>query len=132
MANMGENFFVVKDTKERVFGGYTDKAFDGFEGWKTGNKKSFLYSFKDEDTIIKCECLKQENEIYGGTDSEPIVMGYNGGIDFYIKDRCESGDINYSVLGNGFQKNDLPNDSLAGEKYFTVKELEIFRVKNQD
>jgi hypothetical protein len=26
----------------------------------------------------------------------------------------------------------LPNDSLAGEKYFTVKELEIFRVKNQD
>ena len=29
-------------------------------------------------------------------------MGYNGGIDFYVKDKCDSGDINYSVLGNGF------------------------------
>jgi hypothetical protein len=61
-----------------------------------------LFTFKDEDTIVKCECLKPDNEIYGGTDSEPIVMGYNYAIDFYIKDRCDSGSINYSRLGNGF------------------------------
>lgn len=34
MANQGENFFVVQDTKDKIFGAYTDKAFDGFGGWK--------------------------------------------------------------------------------------------------
>ena len=46
--------------------------------------------------------MKSNEEYYGGTESEPIVMGYSGEIDFYIKDNCNTGAINYSVLGNGY------------------------------
>ena len=58
----GRTVTLVRSTTGRKFGGYTDLDWDGKDDWKIGAKNSFLFSFIDEETVVKCKCLNADVE----------------------------------------------------------------------
>ena len=80
---------VVKDTKGKIFGGYTDINFDKSNKYKLGQKNSFIYIFKDDKTISKSYCTDYNSEIYcHNTKSFTLGNKHN----FVINDKCNNDD----------------------------------------
>ena len=72
-------------------------------------------------------------------DQRYVTLGYKtggclvyfgGGADFHINENCSQNIKSYSTMGYSYGKQEgATARSLTKEKYFTVKELELYLVK---
>ena len=57
---------IIRDTKGKIFGGYTDLSFHKNGEYKSGKKKSFIFILRDDNTFSISKCVNEEKEIYCG------------------------------------------------------------------
>ena len=56
--NQGKTLTIVKSKSGSIFGGYTDIAWTSEKKDFLGNCNSFIYSIKNDQSIVKLKCLK--------------------------------------------------------------------------
>lgn len=60
--NKAPTFAIIKSDKNKIFGGFTDIHFKGEGGGTNMNGRSYLFSIRDDDSIVKI-AHKQMNEV---------------------------------------------------------------------
>ena len=56
---MGPTLIIIKSESGKIFGGYTDIEWTSIRGNKSGNGNSFVFSYRDNSSIIKLKCLRK-------------------------------------------------------------------------
>ena len=124
--NQGPTLTVIKSEHDKVFGGFTSVP------WTSANKlindpTAFIYSLTRMGKYAK---QLNENSICDDPSCGP-TFGCNGGNDIWIRDDCNQPGYNHCVANRTYQ---LPagakNDFLAGSQNYSVKEIEVYAVKN--
>ena len=102
------------------------------DGCKEGEGNSFIYSFRDDQNIVKLYCTDTEKEVYH-SDDLLCCFGIN---DLIIKSNCNVAAGSYSNLGMSYELPDdiqmFTNESktyLAGSYEFKVLEMEVFQLQ---
>lgn len=96
----GKTVILIKDTNNKIFGGYTDLDWGVKEEWIcNGNKNSFLFSFNIDKRIVKCKCLNNSHEIFGGSLSWITLFGNTS---LRICSDCNLNSNSYSLLYNDY------------------------------
>ena len=120
----------------KVFGCYTDIAWQNSGLWKYGNGNTFVFSLRDDLNFIKLKCLKTQIEVY----HHPKYLSKIGFAEsgFYIKDNCNikansSSDLGYNgyfELPDGIKYGSSKGYSyLAGSHKFKVVEMEVYKLE---
>ena len=82
----------------KIFGCYTDIAWQNSGLWKYGNGNTFVFSLRDDLNFVKLKCLnKFFGEVYHSLYSFAAIGFYFSGFD--IKDNCNIKANSYSNLG---------------------------------
>ena len=125
--NKGPTLTIIKTTKNsknRIFGGFTPLDFESYGGQKYDNdEQTFIFSLHSKTThkIIN----KEREAIYCGKNYGP----YFGVKDFYIESNMKKG-VTYANKSTNFLSNN--NLDLTGGKgdneSFNVEDLEVFEV----
>jgi hypothetical protein len=114
---------VIKTNNARRFGGYASVDWESSCGSKKDNR-AFLFSFDEKKKIINdgekeksIRCLKGYGPIWGTGDDLCINQNYKT-------------EKSYSVLkcAYGVYDKTIWQYALATEKFFTVKNLEVYKV----
>ena len=128
---------LIKDENENIFGGYTSKNFRGNflgdigYGAQKKDNISFLFNL-DKEEIYPVVDIYSDNHIYGDIEEGP-VFGEQIKSDLYIQRKFLSVK-SYSAFPKSFNlkgNRNTNNNKLRltnGQKYFLIKELEVFRV----
>ena len=126
----GATVTVIKSQHDQIFGGFTSESW-GFAG--TGDPKdkkdptAFIYSLTKKGKYAQ---QKNDNSILDNPNWGPM-FGYDRWYDIIIYDNCNMSD-NWCIANCTYQ---LPpgakDDFLAGSKWYTVKEIEVYAVKPQ-
>jgi hypothetical protein len=126
---------IVETTKGMIFGGYTPISWDSTNTYKQDDSlKSFIFTLKNgRNTEPRKFSLKSDHNtrvIRCNQNDGPI---FGGGHDLHISANSNETTSNYTNFGCSYQ-NDTGYDGqtfLAGEKNFTVKELEVFVIRER-
>ena len=128
---------LIKDENENIFGGYTSKNFRGNliadfgYGAQKNDNIAFLFNL-DKDEIYPVIDTNSDNHIYGDIEEGP-VFGELHNSDLFIQNKFLSVK-SYSGFPNSYNLKGNKNTSknklrlTNGQKYFLIKELEVFRV----
>lgn len=126
--NKKNTVFLIKSREsKKIFGGYTEIAWQKDAGYQKGNGSSFIFSLRDNFSHAKFKCLNKEKEV----DHGPNYLDF-GNQNLYIKENCNLIKNNCANLGRGnaYDTNGLDQKDaykfLAGDEYFTVEEFEVF------
>ena len=117
--NKGPTIIFIETTKGYKFGGFTELEWDQSSSYKT-DSSTFLFSINNREKYTKrnnkyCSiyCRKDLAPSFGG-DSNP---------DFFCMGSCKNGQIcNTNTFATVKELNN-------GEKYFDVKEMEVYQIK---
>ena len=127
--NKPNTLVVIKSTNGNVFGGYTEKNWNGNEIAKK-DESAFLFSLinkKGQPLFMRCQ--KADQAIFCSKSSGPT---FGGGRDIYICDRSNEINVSYTNLGSSFKhpefahKSDEAKSFLAGTFIFKTSEIEVF------
>ena len=112
---------LVKNTKDKRFGGYSSIPWKDQKGGFESDKNNFIFSLdkKEKYKIIKPEKAIQTSSNY---------FAFGGGLDFYINDKCKTYLYNY-VNGNGTYEKIKNYDLNGDENYFTVSNYEVYQIE---
>jgi len=129
----GPTLTVIQSTKGNIFVGYNPK------NWETNSQYTYdtgtwLFNLVNQDKVAPCKMASHSgnNGAYNYVSYGPT---FGGGFDLYVCDNCSSSKGSYSSLGHSFtpptgytygQQN--AQAFLAGEYYFQVSEIEVFKV----
>lgn len=80
--NKGETLLIIKSNKNKIFGGFTDIAWGLDGGHKGNNGKSFLFSIRDDQSIVKLDCIDNEHEVYH--DQQSLISFGGGSLDINL------------------------------------------------
>jgi hypothetical protein len=85
--NQGKTLTIVKSKSESIFGGYTDIAWTSEKKDLFENGNSFIFSIRNDQSIVKLKCLRKKNEVQHDKD----VMAWFGHADngLRITDDCD-------------------------------------------
>eukprot|EP00331_Platyophrya_macrostoma_P015794 CAMPEP_0176471350 /NCGR_PEP_ID=MMETSP0127-20121128/41082_1 /TAXON_ID=938130 /ORGANISM="Platyophrya macrostoma, Strain WH" /LENGTH=449 /DNA_ID=CAMNT_0017865985 /DNA_START=27 /DNA_END=1376 /DNA_ORIENTATION=+ len=123
--NKGPTVVVIKSHLGKIFGGFTDVAWDSSNNYKT-TTNSFLFSI-DRKQKYEQKAGQTSNSIYAYATYGPT---FGGGHDIYIADNCNSGTSCYSYFPYSYDCKEYSNPSssdwLAGAYNFKVDEIEVF------
>ena len=125
--NKGPTVVIIRSNLGKVFGGFTDIAWDSSDTCKS-TKNAFLFSIdrraKYPLTPGKEGCAIYCNANYGPT--------FGGGHDICIYNDCNTSKVSYSHFPTSYTCNEYANkgksDYLAGAYNFTVIEIEVYSV----
>lgn len=110
---------IIETIKGNKFGGFTSKIWDTSGDYKY-DEKCFLFSldkrqiYYNKDPEISIVCLKNKGPIFGR------------GNDIYIEDNCMRNNQNFTVQSSFYYREE--NYALNNEKYFTVKDYDVYQV----
>ena len=125
--NKGPTVVVIKSHLGKIFGGFTDVAWDSTNNYKT-TMNSFLFSI-DRKAKYEQKAGQTSNSIYAYSTYGPT---FGGGHDIYIADNCNSSTSCYSYFPYSYDckeyNNPSSSDWLAGAYNFKVDEIEVFSV----
>jgi hypothetical protein len=121
----------IETTKGFIFGGFTPVAWDSSNSDRADNSgQSFLFSLKNprgsveqkfslSDPTFAIRCISS----YGPT--------FGGGHDIHLSDGCDTNTTSYTDFGYSYANpTGIEGKSvLAGERNFTVKEVEVFSIR---
>ena len=117
--NKGPTLLILKSNKEHIFGGYTEKNW--IKNKSISSPDSFLFNIniKKKFTINNDGYIHIYNEFGYGNNSDYELQLYNN----FLSNN------NYCRQATNYKKSYSKNYELTnGEKYFKVKELEVFKV----
>ena len=81
--HQGPTLTILKSEIGKVFGAYTDIAWENSDNYKNGNGNSFVFSLRDDFNFVKLKCLNKNNEVYHNA-SYLTMIGYSAsGFDIY-------------------------------------------------
>ena len=124
--NQGPTLTVIKSEHDKVFGGFTSVPWTS-AGASINDPTAFIYSLTRMGKYAK---QLNENSIDDYSYYGPIFGCGSGGCDIRIYDNCNTAD-NYCTANCTYQ---LPagagHDFLAGSGTYSVKEIEVYAVKN--
>jgi hypothetical protein len=112
---------VIESTLGKIFGGYSDQAWNHNANYKASSK-CFLFS------ISMQEDYKNTNNAYATFAYSDRGPQFGGGADIYIANNCNVGAVSYANWGHSYETKGRPREALAGAYNFTVKEIEVFAV----
>ena len=120
-----KNFTVafIETSDGKRFGGFTEETWDQSSHWKYG-PKSFIFSFDNKEIYY---VKKGYNSIYCYESGNPNILGFGGGHDFKLWDKCNTNCYSYDNSGNSYETNGK-EFALAGKEYFCVKDYEVFKI----
>ena len=113
---------LIKDTNDRIFGGFTDAEWDKSNTYKEGNK-GFIFSINDKKIYYN---KNSDYNIFCDKDYGPI---FGDGV-LVIKNNCN--EHNYNCDWTDFKHAyDTPNGqkSLAGEGNFKVIDYRVYQIE---
>jgi hypothetical protein len=124
---------IVLTTEGWIFGGFSPCAWDcSFAYKQDDSRKSFLFTIKNPHgvppTIFPLKDDKKQCAIYCFPSRGPI---FGGGCDLFISDCCDSNEKSYTKTFGDTYENTTRMDGktfFTGDRFFTVKELEVFEV----
>jgi hypothetical protein len=121
---------IILTTKGFIFDGFTPVAWDSSNARKPDSTQtSFLFSLKNPHTSeAKKFPLKSSSNAIGCHSS--YGPSFAGNRDMVVYDRCNESTDNFTNLGGAYV-NDTGIDGekvFTGERYFTVKEIEVFSI----
>ena len=128
----GPTLTVIKSQHDKVFGGFTSESW-GFAG--TGDPQSkkdhtaFIYSLTRNGKYAQ---QRNDNSIrdYSGFGPMFGCAPSNGRCDIFINDDCNMPDYNVCYANRTYQlPPDAGDDFLAGSEGYSVKEIEVYAVK---
>ena len=110
---------IIETTKGKKFGGFTSQIWDKKGDFKRDencflfnlNKKE-IYYIKNSDIAILCSKNKGPN--------------FGSGSDIWIEDNCMRNNNNFTFQSGFYYKEQ--NYALNGEKFFTVKDYDVYQV----
>jgi hypothetical protein len=110
---------IIETTKGKKFGGFTSQIWDKKGDFKRDencflfnlNKKE-IYYIKNSDIAILCSKNKGPN--------------FGSGSDICIEDNCRRNNNNFTFQSSFYYKEQ--NYALNGEKFFTVKDYDVYQV----
>jgi hypothetical protein len=123
---------IVLTTKDFIFGGFSSLAWDSSSQYKVDNsRKSFVFSIHNPHNIKdrKFSLTNPTYTIYCQSNYGPT---FGGGHDIYVADNCNNNTNSCTYLGNSYTNDTgIASDQFfTGERYFTVKEIEVFQVSD--
>jgi hypothetical protein len=125
--NQGPTLTVIKSQYDKVFGGFTSVPWTS-AGTSINDPTAFIYSLTRMGKYAK---QLNNNSIVDSTDYGPIFGYARGYCDIYIDDNCDTPNANQCYANRTYQ---LPagakDDFLAGSQRYSVKEIEVYAVKN--
>ena len=112
---------LVKTTKGKRFGGYTDAQWDkNRSGNYTGGSNGFIFSFDYKEIYYN---KNSSYNIYNNSGMGP----YFGSGDFYIVDNCDRSNSSEG-LGSSYENNGRKYP-LTGYSSFLVKDYEVYQLE---
>jgi hypothetical protein len=125
---------IIETTKGYIFGGFTPLAWDSASGNKVDSShRTFLFTVKNpHGNEARVFPMKADagslRAIYCNSSYGPI-FGDNS--DICVRENCNANEDNHVSLGGTFANDtEIPGDQVfTGERYFTVKEIEIFAIE---
>ena len=114
---------LVKTTKGRKFGGYTNIGFDSSQSTKEDNE-AFLFSL---DKLKTYDNIKEENAIFCSKDTVPFFYSNFGNYNIKIENKFFSKDGYTTKKGDCYETTE-DYEINGGEERFVVKELEFFQI----
>lgn len=129
----GSTLTIIQSHKNNIFGGFNPKNWEQNSQY-TYDQGTWLFTLQNLDKVspTKLKSYSSHNGCYNYSTYGPC---FGGGFDLYICDNCNTQKSSYSSLGHSFQLptgysygNTNSQNLLAGEYYFSVKEIEVFKV----
>lgn len=132
-----KTLMVIRSANNNIFGGYIEQEWtipQDFVYEFKSDKNAFLFSLVNEDKKpIKMACADESEAV------EMLTYGISfGSADLVIMDHPNI-DLNcWSILGSSYKHPSYEwnttdsNEFLAGSEYFTIQELEIYEVLDQE
>ena len=128
--NKGPTLVIVKSNHGKVFGGFTDVAWDSTETYKN-TKNAFLFSV-DRKKKYDIKPGSENSATYSYTSYGPT---FGGGHDIYICDNSNTAGNSYAYFPYSYvcdeQVEPTGSSYLAGAYKFTATEIEVYSVESQ-
>jgi hypothetical protein len=127
---IGNTVTVILTTTGCIFGGFTPVAWESTGGYKPDStSQSFLFRIKDGRNSAPCKFpLSKPSQAIHYHASYGARFG--SGADIGVADRCNQNNNSYTILGGSYVNGTGIDGTqvFAGERNFTVKEVEVFRI----
>lgn len=121
--NKNDIIILIETEKNKRFGGYAHECFKDYEGFIKKDIKAFLFSL-DKFRIYKS---KQKGNGYTIWNNEGNSIDFGGGVDLRVYHKFLH-EKNYTNQTSHDYDYSNENFALNGEKYFSIKYLEIYQV----
>lgn len=124
----GPTITIIKSLKHyQTFGGYTDIAWSTSENSIEANHKSYLFSIRDDYSIVKMNSVKN-SEVHHS--SSKYLAAFSGGL--YLHRNCHNNtDSQQSSPTYHYERppiNDPNHSYLAGSQFFSCEDIETYQV----
>ena len=116
--NKGPTIVFIETTKDFKFGGYTELEWDKSSSYKTDDS-TFLFSINNKTKYTR------RNKLCSIYCREDLAPSFGGDMnpDFFCMGSCKKGQL---CNTNTFA---TPEELNNGERYFDVKEMEVYQIK---
>ncbi|CDW74544.1 UNKNOWN [Stylonychia lemnae] len=129
--NKGPIVGIIKSQHDQVFGGYSSVGWKADGAW-TLDGKAFIFSLTKK---TKHEQYQNKDQALYYANSFMLWFGY----DILLYTDCNNNASSYSNFGTTYkppdgivQGQDSANTYLAGSHYFSVKEIEVYKVSKEE
>jgi len=115
---------IQSNTNNKIFGGFTDSDWTATNNYKNSTN-AFVFSITEKEKFF----LKPNMAQYSTYSNQAYLVGFGGGMDFYLCDNCNSASTSYSNFGHSYDNRGKAKEFLAGAYNFSVKEVEVYQVE---